>query len=514
MIWVQSGSCEKDVACYPNWVNESNAVAMVLLSSGNALCSGSILNNTAQNYRAYFLTAFHCIDLNKDGSISSTEKNNAENWAFRFRYRTITCGGSTVENYFTYNRDNFRAAWNTSDFALVELINTPLYDPRVAFLGWDRTGYTPTKGTGIHHPSGDVMKISFDYDGLSETSYGSNNGTNYWKVDWDIGATEPGSSGSPLFDQNKKVIGQLKGGYSACGNSDMRDWYGGFYHSWTGGGNDATRLSNWLDPNNTGAQVFNTMYPYITGPSTVCTTNSTFTLNNRPSGTTVSWTHSSNLAYVSGQGTDNYTVKAANSSVKGAGWVKATVSSSYGSQTITKKTWVGAPDFVLTGDTQIYVRMMGIAEIFYADGLLNGAVSTTWTCDGAIATVTGGPVIGRFTAGASPGYGSVYATLSNVCGSTEKRLLVEVLGSWYSVYPNPAIDQVTIEMDQSKLPDKEKDKPVKIQLYDKWMNLKTERTVRGKKAVINLASLPADVYMLHLVVGNNVYSSKIVKSRK
>ncbi|GAH60973.1 unnamed protein product, partial [marine sediment metagenome] len=287
---------------------ESNAVALVLLANGDSLCSGSLLNNTAQDFRAYFLTAFHCIDVNDNGSISPTEESNAENWAFRFRYKKTSCGGSQVATYFTYNKDNLRAAWYTTDFALVELQDSPLSDPRVAFLGWDRTGSTPTNGTCIHHPSGDVMKISFDYEGLSETSYGSNNGTNYWKVDWDIGATEPGSSGSPLFDQNKRVIGQLSGGYSACGASDMRDWYGCFYRSWTGGGTNSTRLCNWLDPNNTGAQIINIMYPYITGPSLVCTSNSTFTLHNRPSGTTVNWTKSSNLQPVSGQGTDNYTV--------------------------------------------------------------------------------------------------------------------------------------------------------------------------------------------------------------
>ena len=49
---------------------------------------------------------------------------------------------------------------------------------------------------------------------------------------------------------------------------------------------------------------------YVTGPFIVCTSNSTFTLHNRPPGTTVNWTRSSNLSYVSGQGTDNYTVKA------------------------------------------------------------------------------------------------------------------------------------------------------------------------------------------------------------
>jgi len=179
----KSGSCEQDVACYPTWINESNAVARTVVGGGNYLCTGCLINNTAQDFKAYFLSAFHCVDLNNDGLISSAEKSDAEYWAFRFRYRMTTCEGSTVENYFTYNGDNFRAAWNTTDFALVELVNSPLNDSRVSFLGWDRSGNTPTGGTCIHHPGGDVMKISFDYDPLVETAYLQNSGTNYWKVD-------------------------------------------------------------------------------------------------------------------------------------------------------------------------------------------------------------------------------------------------------------------------------------------------------------------------------------------
>ncbi|MDD2550834.1 MAG: hypothetical protein PHD00_12165, partial [Bacteroidales bacterium] len=64
----------------------------------------------------------------------------------------------------------------------------------------------------------------------------------------------------------------------------------------------------------------------ISGPTTVCSSNATFTLNNLPNGYTVTWTRSSNLAYVSGQGTASYTVRAANTTVNGPGWVQATVS--------------------------------------------------------------------------------------------------------------------------------------------------------------------------------------------
>src|SRR5690606_16189236 len=76
-------------------------------------------------------------------------------------------------------------------------------------------------------------------------------GTHVRVADWDIGTTEPGSSGSPLFDQDGRVIGQLHGGYAACGN-DSADWYGRFSISWNGGSTPDSSLRSWLDPLNTG----------------------------------------------------------------------------------------------------------------------------------------------------------------------------------------------------------------------------------------------------------------------
>jgi PKD repeat protein len=110
----------------------------------------------------------------------------------------------------------------------------------------------------IHHPDGDIMKIS-PCGAMTLDNY---NSATCWKTPWTSAAcTEPGSSGSPVFDQNKRIVGQLYGGPSACGASQMWDYYGCFHTSWTGGGSNSTRLSNWLDPGNTGVVTLNGMYP-------------------------------------------------------------------------------------------------------------------------------------------------------------------------------------------------------------------------------------------------------------
>lgn len=163
--------CNNNIACFPAWSNESDAVALVLLSNGAELCSGSLLMTANQSFRPYFLSAFHCIDTDiPKGSLSSSEISNAENWMFKFQYKMSSCSGGYATSGVTYNRATFRAAWNNTDFALMELRNSPAGDPRFSWLGWDRSGNTPTSGTGIHHPAGDVMKISFDYNSLSSNT--------------------------------------------------------------------------------------------------------------------------------------------------------------------------------------------------------------------------------------------------------------------------------------------------------------------------------------------------------
>jgi hypothetical protein len=101
------------------------------------------------------------------------------------------------------------------------------------------------------------MKVCRDNDPALSTIYG---GASVWEINdanggWEIGVTEPGSSGSPLFDQNGKIIGQLYAGVAGCsGTVDNNGWdvYGRFAVSWVGNGSSSSRLSDWLDPNGTG----------------------------------------------------------------------------------------------------------------------------------------------------------------------------------------------------------------------------------------------------------------------
>lgn len=248
-----SGTCNVDVICPEGdpWRDEIRSVAIYQLS-GSLACTGALVNNTAQDLTPYFLTAAHC------GVTPSNAATVVVYWNYEQTYcRPIGVQDTGDGSLAQYQTGAFwRAGYEPSDFTLVELDDDPEEAFNVHWAGWDRSDAAPPQAVTIHHPSTDEKRISFENDPTSITNYWSNtpnpNGTHIRIADWDLGTTEPGSSGSPLFDENHHIVGQLHGGYAACGN-DEPDWYGRLFTSWTGGGTAQSRLSDWLDPSNTGA---------------------------------------------------------------------------------------------------------------------------------------------------------------------------------------------------------------------------------------------------------------------
>ncbi len=236
-----SGACNYNVYCplSSGWEDQIRSAVMMVVQ-GNGFCSGSMVNNTAEDGAPYLLTANHCY-------------SDPTNWVFWFNWESPDCNDpGNSPPYDSLTGAVLRARLSDPDFALLELDDALPPEYNVYLSGWDYTGVTPTASTCIHHPSGDIKKFTQNYDALSPSNY-SGQGS-HWEVgEWEEGTTEGGSSGSPLYDQDRRIVGQLTGGTAACSGSNPNnqpDYYGQFARNWDDGNSSSSRLRDWLDPAN------------------------------------------------------------------------------------------------------------------------------------------------------------------------------------------------------------------------------------------------------------------------
>lgn len=290
-----SASCMVNANCSEgsSFQNQKRATVKLIVRIGNSagLCSGAMINNTAQDCKRYLLTAQHC------GASASTA--NLGQWKFYFNFESPNCANVTSATANTLDNQvltgcSKRAASGTtsdvshSDFLLLELSSTIPTAYNVYYAGWDRNTTAASSGVGFHHPSGDIKKVSTYTTSLQSGTW-TNGVTNaHWVVRWaqttnGHAVTEGGSSGSPLFNSAGRIVGDLSGGSSYCSTPNNPDLYGKFSYSWTSAGTTNDRqLKPWLDPNNTGAftldgrNACDGTTPTEPGPSTGCDTSGNF----------------------------------------------------------------------------------------------------------------------------------------------------------------------------------------------------------------------------------------------
>ncbi len=309
----ESDPCEVNVNCSPvgdAWQNQKRGVARVYVVEGNQAgwCTGSLINNTAQDCKPYLLTALHC------GVNSSAA--NMNQWKFYFGYEAPTCTnptsvGTLASHFITgcmrIADANDGGGNSGSDFLLVKMGNNTNENTVITNLksanfnaywnGWNASPSPTTGGAGIHHPAGDIKKISTFSGNTISTQWGSAAGS-HWRVTWTPnsnghGVTEGGSSGSPLFDNSGgNIIGTLTGGASYCTSPSAPDQYGKMAFHWTNNGSTtAEQLKPWLDPANLNILVFGGSSDPCT-PTTPVAPTANFTANatNITPGTTVNFT--------------------------------------------------------------------------------------------------------------------------------------------------------------------------------------------------------------------------------
>ena len=282
-LFLKADPCQVDVACSPEnngWSEQIDAAIHYTIASGGFLgvCSASLLNNTAQDCSPYILTAWHCNEKNAN--------QTASGHTWYWNYQKSSCqpnsnssnppkGNQTMINGTVVSSSGSGSLNNPpsnnqvagSDYVLVELNSTIPTSYNAFYAGWNAGNSSASSGVSIHHPAGSAKKISTFSSSLSSATYNGGASSAHWRVYWSStpnghGVTEGGSSGSPIFDQNGRVVGQLSGGSSFCTNTGSPDLYGKFSKNWNGNGstNPLSNLKPLLDPGNTGVNFLDGAY--------------------------------------------------------------------------------------------------------------------------------------------------------------------------------------------------------------------------------------------------------------
>ena len=250
-----AGSCNIDINCEigANYSELKNAICRLIVSGpeGSEICSGTLLNNTAEDQKPYVISAAHCYD----------SWDLAETTVFTFNYESPYCAPLDGDPLHSISGAVMHAKHDSLDFALAEMSLIPPPDYRPYYAGWSHSAILPDSTVSIHHPWGDIKKIAIDNDPPVKSNFGSN--AKYTKgaflhiEEWEGGVTEKGSSGGGLFNTKGQLIGTLSGGNAKCGDP-FDDFYASFAVYWDYRSDFAKQLKHWLDP-------LNQMAPYLEG---------------------------------------------------------------------------------------------------------------------------------------------------------------------------------------------------------------------------------------------------------
>ena len=249
-----SGICNIDINCVSDSLYQivKNAVVRIVYDGGER-CTGTLVNNTLKDGANYVITAGHCISNEEDANAA----------LFYFDYESPWCGGPDGNTLKSVSGATLRATGGNLDFSLLELLEPVPFTYKPYYAGWDVSGYPPASGATIHHPLGDVKKISREAHPFIVASFGHGYvDDNHWLArHWESGTTEAGSSGAALFDQSGRVAGTLTGGMADCGSS-VNDYFQMISHAWKDYPEPGRQLAYWLDPVNQQPGYLEAYHPY------------------------------------------------------------------------------------------------------------------------------------------------------------------------------------------------------------------------------------------------------------
>ncbi|MBE0641892.1 MAG: trypsin-like peptidase domain-containing protein, partial [Bacteroidales bacterium] len=265
-----TGACLVNVNASPeglDWQDEKRAVVKILLKKGASLilATGALMNNTSLDNTPYVLTSDNCANGATASDLLQT--------VFYFGHElpgADTAG--TPGSWGTISGATFVARGGIScnlhsDFYLVRLNQSLPQSFQPYLLGYDRSGQVEDSVVCIHHKGGIFKQIATSWGNIVSSTYFGGPVFSHWKAYWSqtasgLGVTGNGSNGAPLLNKAGRVIGVWSDGFSSCSSPNNADYFGKLSLSWQQyQSTPATRLKEWLDPENTGAMTLGGMYP-------------------------------------------------------------------------------------------------------------------------------------------------------------------------------------------------------------------------------------------------------------
>lgn len=248
----KSKYCETNAVCQSHNVEDQCRATCLIIINGTRYCSGTLIAADGNNSESFVLTAAHCLRNNND----VFDPNLANKCIFYFGYSSPICEANIVSSYEkSVSGSDVVSSHSEKDMTLLKLSKRPPVDYMTYESGWNLELAPYGPATCLHHPNGDLMKISisdndpipssFAVSGLAED--------NHWLIsEWSVGITEIGSSGSALYDSKGLLIGALSGGTSSCSDRGG-DMYWRLNNVWEDHTSSPKDMMSVLDPTLSGA---------------------------------------------------------------------------------------------------------------------------------------------------------------------------------------------------------------------------------------------------------------------
>lgn len=264
-------SCHPNLICYPEDIEPGSGV-VALIINGTTYCTGSLVNNSSEDGTPYLLTATHCLNNDYDSRFLNNRRYNmvAGNIVAFFNYNSPVCSPDIRGPLqMTLASTDSVLISERHDISLLKFKQIPPKEYQPYYLGWNANSALSPPFHGIHHPNGGIKKIAIEEDNLRIGSFDNPKynmePASFWVVrDWEIAATEGGSSGSPLLDREKRIVGSLTGGESFCSSTRGPDIYASLNKFWDVEGSleNANPIKFYLDPEDTGTLQLKGLNPY------------------------------------------------------------------------------------------------------------------------------------------------------------------------------------------------------------------------------------------------------------